>query len=118
MCSLLKVSKLTEFASCDEALFSKKLNYCVSRRLVYHGRVIDIVLLFSQSSLNRLVEILEEAQPFFVRCIRSNAEKVISYIKGFGHPRERLLVKTAQNNKFDEQEQYTCVVHFDLSLVK
>ena len=85
---------------------------------MYHGRVIDIVLLFSQSSLNRLVEILEEAQPFFVRCIRSNAEKVVSYIKGFGHPRERLLVKTAQNNKFDEQEQYTCVVHFDLSLVK
>ena len=85
---------------------------------MYHGRDIDIVLLFSQSSLNRLVEILEEAQPFFVRCIRSNAEKVISYIKGFGHPRERLLVKTAQNNKVDEQEQYPCVVHFDLSLVK
>ena len=46
---------------------------------MYHGRVTDIVLLFSQSSLNRLVEILEEAQPFFVRCIRSNAEKVITY---------------------------------------
>lgn len=28
-----------------------------------------------QSSLNRLVEILEEGQPFFVRCIRSNAQK-------------------------------------------
>ncbi|KAJ7385785.1 hypothetical protein OS493_013819 [Desmophyllum pertusum] len=28
-----------------------------------------------QSSLSRLVELLEEAQPFFVRCIRSNAEK-------------------------------------------
>ncbi|XP_031570489.1 unconventional myosin-IXa-like [Actinia tenebrosa] len=28
-----------------------------------------------QSSLNRLMEILGEAQPFFVRCIRSNAEK-------------------------------------------
>ncbi|KAK3742086.1 hypothetical protein QZH41_017546 [Actinostola sp. cb2023] len=27
------------------------------------------------SSLNRLMEILGEAQPFFVRCIRSNAEK-------------------------------------------
>lgn len=28
-----------------------------------------------QSSLGRLVELLEEAQPFFVRCIRSNADK-------------------------------------------
>jgi hypothetical protein len=33
-------------------------------------------LLSSQTSLNKLLEALGKAEPFFIRCIRSNAEKV------------------------------------------
>lgn len=29
-----------------------------------------------QTSLNKLLETLGKAEPFFIRCIRSNAEKV------------------------------------------
>lgn len=32
--------------------------------------------LFPQTSLNKLLEALGKAEPFFIRCIRSNAEKV------------------------------------------
>lgn len=33
---------------------------------------------FPQTSLNKLLEALGKAEPFFIRCIRSNAEKVSS----------------------------------------
>ena len=33
-------------------------------------------LLSPQTSLNKLLEALGNAEPFFIRCIRSNAEKV------------------------------------------
>jgi len=32
-----------------------------------------------QSSLQRLMETLNQANPFFVRCIKSNAEKVVFF---------------------------------------
>lgn len=76
------------------------------------------MLLFPQSSLNRLVEILEEAQPFFVRCIRSNAEKVISY------KRVRASATAAFGENSTKQQvwwlhvHYTCVLQFDFSLVQ
>ena len=60
--------------------FNKSIYECIDLR---QGRIYQIACLnfaisfvFFQSSLSRLVELLEEAQPFFVRCIRSNAEKV------------------------------------------
>ena len=53
--------------------------FLTSVRLPLHGMfgLSDSFLIsILQSSLNRLMELLGEAQPFFVRCIRSNAEKV------------------------------------------
>lgn len=40
----------------------------------------DVVALclWVQASLNKLMETLDQSEPYFVKCIRSNAEKVIS----------------------------------------
>lgn len=35
-----------------------------------------MTLLLLQASLNKLMETLDQAEPYFVKCIRSNAEKV------------------------------------------
>lgn len=36
----------------------------------------NTLFLSPQTSLNKLLEALGKAEPFFIRCIRSNAEKV------------------------------------------
>lgn len=40
------------------------------------GQQLRLRSLFLQTSLNKLLEALGKAEPFFIRCIRSNAEKV------------------------------------------
>lgn len=40
------------------------------------GQQSHVHSLFLQTSLNKLLEALGKAEPFFIRCIRSNAEKV------------------------------------------
>lgn len=40
------------------------------------GQQVHVHSLFPQTSLNKLLEALGKAEPFFIRCIRSNAEKV------------------------------------------
>lgn len=40
------------------------------------GSQLKTLSLFPQTSLNKLLETLGKAEPFFIRCIRSNAEKV------------------------------------------
>lgn len=42
------------------------------------GSQLKTFSLFPQTSLNKLLETLGKAEPFFIRCIRSNAEKVSS----------------------------------------
>lgn len=44
---------------------------------MWDGRKFSLYYCFvSQASLNKLMETLGQAEPYFVKCIRSNAEKV------------------------------------------
>lgn len=44
---------------------------------MWNGRKFSLYYCFvSQASLNKLMETLGQAEPYFVKCIRSNAEKV------------------------------------------
>lgn len=53
---------------------------CASVCSLYSGPVLRSVslclLLALQASLNKLMETLGQSEPYFVKCIRSNAEKV------------------------------------------
>lgn len=54
--------------------------HCASVCALYSDCVLKFVLLFLclalQASLNKLMETLGQSEPYFVKCIRSNAEKV------------------------------------------
>lgn len=39
------------------------------------------LFMFVQASLNKLMETLDQSEPYFVKCIRSNAEKVNSAVQ-------------------------------------
>ncbi len=42
----------------------------------FDEHVVTGVCLCVQASLNKLMETLDQSEPYFVKCIRSNAEKV------------------------------------------
>lgn len=42
-----------------------------------------VLCVWLQASLNKLMETLEQSEPYFVKCIRSNAEKVITVYDSF-----------------------------------
>ena len=48
----------------------------LSLRGKHRGSQLSTRFLFPQTSLSKLLEALGKAEPFFIRCIRSNAEKV------------------------------------------
>lgn len=48
---------------------------------VWNGRKCSLYCFLSQASLNKLMETLGQAEPYFVKCIRSNAEKVKMFCK-------------------------------------
>lgn len=66
--------------------------------------IIKFMLLFSwfvlQASLNKLMETLGQSEPYFVKCIRSNAEKVKCAPSRLG-PHLTLLVFKAFFNSFE-----------------